>query len=646
MSYGFLRQRPLPLMVAFVLSQGAMAASALSEEAEEKLDPVLVTADRGPDTNTVVRPNRIDVELASSLRDLFKQTPEVNVAGGLPVAQKLYVRGIAERMLTVTIDGAAQPESAYHHTGQVMVEPELLKRVEIEAGTAAATAGPGALAGALRFTTKTADDLLRPGRDFGVLAKGSYFGNSDGRKVSSAVYGHLGENLGLVASASRLDADDYRGGDGKTVPNSAIDARNAFIKLNGDWEGGHAFALAVEGNEDEGLRNKRTNLGPAPFNPAQRQRTQRESATFNYDYAPGNALLNLHAVAYANDNAVRLDIGQPAGERHGTRSHGVNLSNVSTVGVHQIAYGIDYRQDVGYSDVSGAMLPDDRARVAGTYLQDDMTFAERWLVGIGARYDRYTYRDPAQQRFAANGFSPGASIGVRLSPEWTVRLSHARALRGVGVVEPFLKQHQDNAAHIDPEKARNTEAVLQWQRDGWRATAGVFRQRIDDYIGYDEVRDNLGDVRVKGYNASIGFQQDALSVSLGVAHARPELNGEPLADDSALLLGNATGHTWVAQVDYAVPSHGLTFGWTGRMVEELDFVPAGARTKPGYAVHDAYVQWHPQADGPLRVTLTAKNLFDRHFYDQGSFGYHPRWGDIAGLPEPGRDIRLGVAYDF
>ncbi|UUZ46866.1 TonB-dependent receptor plug domain-containing protein [Massilia sp. B-10] len=161
--------------------------AAHAQAAEQELGTIQITAQSGVNTNTVVGAARIEVEQAVSLQDLFKQTPEVSVGGGgLPVAQKLYVRGIGERMLAVTIDGAAQPESAYHHTGQVMVEPELLKRVEVEAGTGAATAGPGALARRPAFHDQERQRAAAPGRAHWRALAGSYFGASDGKNSGSA----------------------------------------------------------------------------------------------------------------------------------------------------------------------------------------------------------------------------------------------------------------------------------------------------------------------------------------------------------------------------------------------------------------------------------------------------------------------------
>jgi hemoglobin/transferrin/lactoferrin receptor protein len=637
------RLKPLAALVSIAFCASAQAQAPAKEV---EFDTIQVTAQRGADTNTVVRATRIEVEQAVSLQDLFKQTPEVSIGGGgLPVAQKLYVRGIGERMLAVTIDGAAQPESAYHHTGQVMVEPELIKRVEVEAGTGAATAGPGALAGALRFTTKSAHELLRPDERIGAIVKGSYFGASDGKKLGVSVFGRLNDNVGLLVSQTRFDSNNYEDGNGSKVANTAADAESRFVKL--DLAGGaHRLALAYEENQDEGLRNKRTNLVVNAINPAQRQRMERSSTTANYDFAPGGKLVALHVTAYANENTAHLALGTPQRENDGTKTRGINAVNVSRVGNHKLSYGVDYRRDVGFSNVAGVALADEKASVAGVFLQDDMALGERWALGLGARYDSYDYTDMRGRKFDSACASPSASLAFMPSEQLTIRLGHARALRGVGVMEPFLKAFQDNDPALEAEKARNTDLGVQWQSGPWNANATVFSQQIDNYIGYDDMRQNLGLVRTRGYSASVGYSGQLWAASVGLSHARPRLNGKPLSSDDAFLLGNSSGRTWVAQLDRAFPRQHLKLGWTGRATERLEHVPQGAATKPGYAVHDVYAQWQPTGSDKLTLTLTVNNLGDKFYFDHSSFGFHPRWGSVAALPETGRNVRVSLATRF
>lgn len=623
-----------------------MAVCAAPGHAQETLDPIVVTASKGQDTNTVVRAKRIEVEQATSLRDLFQQTPEVGISGGMSAAQKLYVRGLSERMLAVTIDGAAQAESAYHHAGQIMVEPELLKRVEIEAGTGAATAGPGALAGALRLSTKSALDLLKPGEKAGGLIKAGYQSAASATKWTATAFGRAGDTVDLLASASRLDSHAYQDGAGNKVPNSASDAKSVFLKAGWAPVAGQRLELTHEEREEDGLWNQRTNMLPIDINPATRERTRRESTALNYLLTTDNPLLELHAGAYLNDNRFQLGLDSATPEKLGTRSTGLDVSNVSKLGLHRVTVGLNHRQDTGYATVEDGPLKDETAHVDGVYAQDSMALAEQWQLVVGTRYDQYDYTDMANQRFSSSGASPSASLAYEPVDGLTLRASHARALRGVGIIEPYLKQFQENDSHIDPEKARNTELSATWEQGPWQWVGTLFRQRIDHFISYDDVRDNMGTVRSRGFSTSLGYKAPVWSASLGVAQSHPTLEGQPLSQGDSLLLGNSNGRTWVAQVDYKLPAYNLSLGWTSRLVQKLTDVPEGDTPKSGYDVHDAYAQWQPTGKDDLTVTLTIKNLFDKFYYEQTSFGFHPRWGSVAGFPEPGRDVRVSAAWRF
>ena len=77
--------------------------------------------------------------------------------GSLPAAQNSMLVGLEDTLMNVTIDGAQQAGYLFHHQGRVGIEPDIIKSVEAEAGTGAATAGLGALAGSVKFETKRCD---------------------------------------------------------------------------------------------------------------------------------------------------------------------------------------------------------------------------------------------------------------------------------------------------------------------------------------------------------------------------------------------------------------------------------------------------------------------------------------------------------
>ncbi|MEF1231150.1 TonB-dependent receptor plug domain-containing protein, partial [Vibrio fortis] len=152
------------------------------------------------------------------LNDIFRGDAEVSVGGSSGISQKIYVRGLEDTMLNISVDGAEQSGSLFHHQGRLSIEPELLKQVDVSAGAGRATNGPGALGGAIQFKTKDAHDLLHPNDSFGAQVKGGYYTNNDGYKVSTSLYGEVTEGLGLLASFGYVDGQNIKDGNGDSQP--------------------------------------------------------------------------------------------------------------------------------------------------------------------------------------------------------------------------------------------------------------------------------------------------------------------------------------------------------------------------------------------------------------------------------------------
>src|SRR5690606_2772123 len=134
--------------------------------------------------------------------------------------------------LNVTVDGAPQHGTLFHHVGRVAIEPELLKTVDVQTGAGEATAGFGAIGGAIRFRTRDAVDLLAPGKAFGGLARASWLSN-DGHRLSGSLYGRLAGELGFVASYVHTDRDDMQDGAGNRLYGTAGEQRMGFLKVGG-----------------------------------------------------------------------------------------------------------------------------------------------------------------------------------------------------------------------------------------------------------------------------------------------------------------------------------------------------------------------------------------------------------------------------
>ena len=108
--------------------------------------PNLVEATGG----MVVSQEDIEVMQPADVSELFQRDSALTVSGGAGPSKRIHVFGLEQSNLAVTVDGVPQGPTSWHHTGSNVIDPAFLKSVEVEAGTAAADAGFGAAAGAVR----------------------------------------------------------------------------------------------------------------------------------------------------------------------------------------------------------------------------------------------------------------------------------------------------------------------------------------------------------------------------------------------------------------------------------------------------------------------------------------------------------------
>lgn len=628
-------------LLASSLSLALFGQTVLAGETVNELGQVEVTADK----EKAVTAKQLEQKQAASLQEVFKDQTDFNVGGGsLPAAQKLYARGLEDTLMNVSIDGAQQTGYLFHHQGRVGIDPDIIKAVEADAGTGAATAGPGALAGSVNFETKDATDLLRKDENAGAMVKSTYHSNGQGFKNTGTAFGRIGEQSGILVSASQLDTDSYKDGNGDTVKNTDIKQEDFFTKLSGDLNEKHYASLSHENRVDEGNRNLRAHMIASDWNPETEQKNARATTTFNHKYQSGNPLFNTKTTIYHTD--ASLDItndGSQSGA--GVETWGSDLRNTMNLDKADITIGTDYHHDRAYQTGSGT-AGDEDLTVLGLYLQSDYHFAPDWLLSAGARFDRYDYNDNIGQNFSSEGLSPNVGLTWFVTDEVNLFARHSRALRGVGTKEAYVMSRTTNDSDIDPERAHTTEFGTEYEHGNLHAKVQGFTQRIENFIPNSTgTRDNAGTVAVWGYSADAGYRWGQLDSRVGVTLSRPTLNGEPLSD-SNMSLGTSTGRTWTTGLDYHFTEQRVDIGWTSRATERLTEVPSGSKEKPGYAVHDVYVSWTPVANTDFDLKFAVINLFDKQYLDQASYGYTARYNMWAGVPEAGRDFRLTAAMRF
>ncbi|MCV6610397.1 MAG: TonB-dependent receptor [Amphritea sp.] len=645
-------QNPRPTAVPKPALSVAVATIILAQSSAVLADDNKITVTgQSLTADAVIDQETLENYQATDLEDIFKQNPDVSVGGGFSTAQKIYVRGIEDTNLNVTIDGAPQAGYLFHHQGRISVEPELLKRVEVQAGAGLATDGAGALGGAIRFVTKDPEDLLREGEQFGGQAKLGYFSNTEGVKLNTSVFGRLSDDISVLASVTRQDSGNIEDGDGNELSNTESEINSGLFKLVGHLSDEETLRFSYDFRHDDGTRNVRPHFISAGWNQANNQDSHRRTANLQYNLNPGSDALDLQAnVYYTRQYLTQRATGEER-DGAGVKSIGFDLRNTQQISNHTLTYGTDYRKDTGYYINPGDSGPsdDEVLNVAGLYIQDQIALTEQLTLNTGARYDHYDLDDNIGQNFKSSAVSPNIGLHYAVNESLEIHGGYAKAHRGVGVKEAYLLNFATNHANLKEQDADNFELGFDYSQDQVRFGATAFVSKIENASARvtRSVINTVGDVENKGVNLYFGYSWDNTDLHLGYSHSRPELDGEPL-DDGNMGIGTAIGDTLTASLTHTLPAQNLELGWSSETVQRLTDVPSDRVEKAGYNVHDVFAKWYPQGDEDLSVTLTVKNLFDRQYLSHASYGADTSepGNPIIGLYEAGRDVRLTLSVRF
>ncbi|MBE0380468.1 TonB-dependent receptor [Pseudoalteromonas prydzensis] len=655
----------------------ANAAAQEKSKQEKKIEKITVV---GATTNSEITPLELENYQANDLEDIFRHTPSVTVGGSLGIAQKIFVRGMEDSMVNVTVDGAPQTSTLFHHIGRVAIEPELLQSVEVQAGAGEATSGTGAVGGAIRFKTKSADNLLRGNEQFGGIAKASYFSN-DGHKESLSLYGKLTDKVGVLASYVNVSRDNMDDGDGKEIPGTAADQTLAFIKVNAELTENQNLTLSYENRQEEGEFGKQTNWAPLASDPLFMSWGERETIVLNHAWYL-NSLVNLETTIYRTESSFKRELYTWDAAIETT---GFDIRNSSDLGQHTLTYGVEQKVDKvhsqSYADFGGIF--DEEGTVTGVYIQDHWQLTDALLLSFGARYDAYELDHSGIEAnwiqvdgvwvvetdasgaavTTSDQFSTekqdgvSGNIGFEYSLTESLKLSagYAQALRGRQVADAFTVGELTPNQDLSPEEVDNTELGLVYNNGTWLFEASVYLSVINDVV-FDKFKgregvfyENIGDLETKGLELVSGYQGDNFDVIVSYSHNDVELNNTsfvwPDANDPSGYstvnfdgiemaayeyggLGNAIGDSINVNFNYHVNEQ-IKFGLNYNHVASLNDIEVFHRSielgwlseletinKPGYDLFDAYVTYEPLTN--LRFDLSVQNLLDESYRSHGS----------------------------
>lgn len=650
--------------------------------AEQNLDEITITATRNADGEsasrniTVVSQEEIERQQATSVPQVVNYLPNITLTGGpREQVQGVNIRGLGGNRVLQLIDGVRQNfESGHRPT--YFLDPSLLKNVEVLRGPSSSLWGSGALGGVVSQNTIHAADLL-DGDNLGGFVKQGYQSNGDKWTTTGALASRLG-NVDLLLSGYYRDGNDLELGNGDDLENSADRDQGVLAKL--DWfidNDQMAIFNFRRSYTDGGVpSNASANLGTSVF--LVDREIQTDHASVDYRFNPANKLIDSQLNLYWNRTEV--DENRVSDNRFDTtkiRTLGLNLNNRSQFGAISVLYGVDGYQDKLDATRSGSsrpIVPEATTDVWGAFTEVQIPFADIWRLELGARYDYFaTEADNLNNDRSDNAFSPSAAISWLPIDDLQVTLRYDEAFRAPSAEELYTTgthfSYEDegsvgfnsfvNDPNLKPEESKNIELLIDYQiqntfnqGDSIHLHASAFHNDVDNFIEQDTTTEfigfippstaildgttfnsNVDEAQLVGFELAVDYQWQNWNalISYGQTRAKNKNTGEALA--------NIPADKWVLDLNKSWLSDSLRTGFTLTRVESQKHKPNDAMSAnedyEHYNLVDLYARWTPRDFDNLTVDLTVNNLTDQHYRVA-----------FQQLYMPGKDIRLGVKYDF
>lgn len=648
------------LILATTTALVALTPAVFAQDTEDDLvllDPITLrardddgsAADRG--ASQYVAEAELDRARMGDLKDLFSGIASVSVGGAIPVAQKIFVNGIDMLNLSVTIDGVEQNNRAFHHVSANAIDPGLLKFVRVDAGVAAADAGPHAVAGAVVMETVDAVDVIQDGKTFGGNVRLSYGDNGGTFGRSATLAGRQGgfEWLGYLKSAT---GSNYTSGNGDTVAGSAADLQSGLLKLAYETPDGHRFELSGERLRDDALRPYRANIGEVsggrPVPETRIYDTTRTSYALSYENTQATGFWDPRIVIGRSESLVNVDQPTEAPPYYSMGTSDTFSTKIENrfhlSDVNSVTVGVDfYDRNSNYSDIYSNL--NEKADNIGVYAQARLEPNDKLDLSFGLRFDRQKFTGTNGWQDTNSGLSANASVAYDVTDDLTLRAGMSNVFGGISLEDNYIFNGAWDYTALEASRARNYTMGFDYELGDLRLDGEVFLTQVDNARGGVYRAISNFDFESKGYNLGLGYGWDGGYLRASVSDSKIKVNGGGASSYDALDLGAPLGRVFAIEAQHTPLGSEFTFGGSIEAASTYSEINSDSdREIPGYAVLNLFTEYAPTNLPGLVVRAEVLNLFDKDYADRASYGGD--YSTVTPLREPGRTISLVATIKF
>lgn len=632
------------------------------EEAKKtKMDQIVVSATRGEKkaidvsgSATFIGREEILQDQPVNLGDILDFIPGVDISGGGSHSKQPALRGLPESQTIIKVDGARQNyvQKAGDPQSTILVDPEILKQVEVIRGPSSTMHGGGGIGGVISLKTMDAADLLKPGQKAGAKIKAGIRTGDSMKNYSGTAFGRY-KDFDIIANTTYKKYGDYKSSD--------PDSENETTKMEGQSLN-HMVKMAYLPSDDRRFQVNYQNYSHDYDYPKSKTTYESEQNRFiaKFDSASGSKWLNLSATALyskrdEDQKRPNYFFGGEIKNKLEFTSTGLdvqNTMNFDTGGMkHVLVAGFDYYKDEYQPKTTDKMMsytnPPGEGEDFGGFIQDEISITKKLKLTPGLRYTYYKRSgdDSKAEDGEESRFSPKAVL------DWTpfnwlgFYLGYSEAFRPPQISEMYTEldtmygpMHVVILANPDlkPETAKNWEFGtrlsfngLLSSNDALRFKASFFNEKIEDLITLKTIKDmnpphdmkrvvttvNLNSVNRHGGEAELAYVNGFLSLVTSYSKVMGHDN------DTGERAGETPG-VFNVRTDFSFLDSSLKLGLKSKFTESFD---DNDDHYHNYTIHNVSLKWMPGLNfaDDLTFTLGMTNILDEdyeayHFKDSGT----------------------------
>jgi hemoglobin/transferrin/lactoferrin receptor protein len=615
-------------------------------------------------------------KLTMNMADVFAGEPGVDVSTTGTGSVRPMIRGLFDERVLILVNGVRLSEQRPGGNHVLSIDPGQIDRIEVVRGPASVLYGSDAIGGVMNIVTKRGDE------DTGDAFR---YGGEQGLQIESATHGWR-ETTHLKFGKGRVNS--YIGGTFRDTDN--LETARGTLN-NSFYEGGTAWGgMNYVGDQSRFYLDysfMQADIGvPAPpvFLEDLFEDERHQMVNGRYEFTPDSALVEEVSfnVGWQRHNRNRRRLRDHPNPALGLLEVGIQLDIdtyiwkpevVMNVGDYQtVTAGADFFIENATSartiiEPDGTwvnpefhqvpVIPDSDRYGAGVYLQDEITFTDRFMVTPGVRLDWIRSETEGHPRHQVSSeeseddVAASGNVGLlyKITQEFNAFANAGRAFRAPTLLERYFFGPHDAGKpdvgdpDLDPETSWNFDVGVKARYERIRGSVSAFYNRIEDYI----VKEDTGAVYEWKNYSDVSLWGGELGAEIDIAYGfsaygtaayvrgRNEKSNDPLPSIPPLKarygiryltelggekrLWSELGGLSAAKQSNAAPTEERTSGWT-----RLDF-------RLGLDMGESW-----------SLVAAVENIFNKHYHDHLSRA----WQDFDLDDQAGRNVKVGVVVRF